>query len=141
MGPVQVLVVGFAEPRFEGKIMEELERLKDQDVVRLISLLVVYKHDDGTVERLSASDVSEGEEQSGLAAALAGFGEDPDDAHAGPDGEYWYIDDAIPPGSAAAIVVLEHRWAARLRDMIGGAGGRHLADAWVHPTDVEAAGG
>jgi hypothetical protein len=139
MGPVQVIVVGFAEPKFEGKIMEELERLKDQDVVRLISLVVLYKQDDGTVERLSASDASESEERSGLAAALAGLGEDLEGADA--DGEFWYIDDAIPPGSAAAIVVLEHRWATRLTDAIDEAGGRPLADAWVHPADLEAAGG
>jgi len=141
MGPVQVLVVGFEEPAFEGRIMEELERLKDQDVVRLVSLVVVHKHDDGTVERLTASDVSEGEERSGLAAALAGLGEDLEDARADADGDYWYIDDTIPPGSAAAIVVLEHRWAASLREAIGDAGGRPLADAWVHPADLEGAGG
>jgi len=52
----------------------------------------------------------------------------------------WYIDDAIPPDSAAAIVLLEHRWAIGLRDAVRDAGGFHLADAWVHPTDLVAIG-
>src|SRR5436190_12932996 len=118
-GPVQILVVGFDEPKFEGKIMDELTRLRDHDIVRLIGLLVVYKHDDGTIERLTASDLSENEELSELAAALAGLDVDGEAASAKvpsdqENGDVWYIDDAIPPGSAAAIAVLEHRWATGL---------------------------
>jgi hypothetical protein len=49
-------------------------------------------------------------------------------------------DDAIPNGSAAAIALIEHRWAVGLRDAIREAGGFHLADAWVHPADLIAVG-
>ena len=51
-----------------------------------------------------------------------------------------YVDDAIPNGSAAAVALLEHRWATALRDTIRDAGGFHLADAWVHPADLIAVG-
>jgi hypothetical protein len=147
LGPVQILVVGFDEPRFEGKIREELQRLRENDVVRLIDLLAVYKHDDGTVERLRASDLTaeEAAELGPVAAALVGLETDgepgstevPNDLD---DSNVWYVDDAIPPGSAAAVAVLEHRWAIELRDAIRDAGGFHLADAWVHPADLVAAG-
>ena len=50
-----------------------------------------------------------------------------------------YVDDAIPNGSAAAVALLEHRWATALRDTIRDAG-FHLADAWVHPADLIAVG-
>jgi hypothetical protein len=52
----------------------------------------------------------------------------------------WYVDDAIPPGTAAAIALIEHRWAIPLREAIQDAGGFHLADAWVHPMDLVAVG-
>ena len=54
--------------------------------------------------------------------------------------DMWYVDDAIPPGTAAAIALLDHRWAIGLRDAIQSAGGFHLADAWIHPADLVAIG-
>ena len=52
------------------------------------------------------------------------------------DEDVWYVDDAIPNGTAAAVALLEHRWAIPLRDGIRSAGGFHLADAWIHPADL-----
>ena len=52
MGPVQLLVVGFDEPDFQGEVMRELGRLRESDVVRLVDLLVVRKDDEGNVEHV-----------------------------------------------------------------------------------------
>ena len=52
----------------------------------------------------------------------------------------WDVADSIPNGSAAAIALLEHRWAIPLRDAIIRANGRALADTWVHPADLVAVG-
>ena len=72
----------------------------------------------------------EGAEQGAIdgAAALA-------DGHVF-DEEVWYVEDAIPNGTAAAVALLEHRWAIPLREGIRNAGGFHLADAWIHPADL-----
>jgi hypothetical protein len=56
------------------------------------------------------------------------------------DADTWFVDDAIPNGSAAAIALIEHRWAIPLREAIRDAGGFHLADAWIHPADLVAIG-
>jgi uncharacterized membrane protein len=56
------------------------------------------------------------------------------------DEDVWYVEEAIPPGSAAAVVLLEHRWAIPLRESIRSAGGSLLADAWIHPQDLVAVG-
>ena len=45
IGPVQLLVIGFDEPQFSGAIREELERLREHDVVRLVDVLLVHKHE------------------------------------------------------------------------------------------------
>ena len=52
----------------------------------------------------------------------------------------WSIADTIPMGTTAAVALIEHRWAIPLRDAIGRAGGVALADTWVHPEDLVAAG-
>jgi hypothetical protein len=48
--------------------------------------------------------------------------------------------DDIPNDSAAAIVLLEHRWAIPLRDAIAAEGGWAIGDIWLHPRDLIAAG-
>jgi hypothetical protein len=36
IGPVQLVVLGFSEPKFRGEILAELDRLKESDVVRRV---------------------------------------------------------------------------------------------------------
>ncbi len=156
-GPVQMLVVGFDTDEFTGKIREELKRLKEQDVVRVIDLLAVRKSQDGELEILQESDLTQDEatEFGALIGALVGFGAggeeeatiaavagaaELEDGHVFDDAEVWYLGDAIPPGTAAAIALLEHRWAIPLRDKIIEAGGVALADEWIHPRDLIAVG-
>jgi uncharacterized membrane protein len=157
IGPIQILVIGFDQAEFKGTIRAELARLREHDIVRLVDLLAVRKGDDGTVERLQQSDMSqeELEEFGAIAGALIGLGaageegaeagaalgaSAMEDGHVFDPSETWYVDDAIPPGTAAAIALLEHRWAIPLRDAIRDAGGYLLADAWVHPADLVAIG-
>ena len=153
MGPVQMLVVGFDDPKFTGEIAEELNKLRDSDIIRLIDVLAVRKDADGNVEALQASDLSIGEaedlgaavgallglglagEEGAEAGAMAGA-EAGSDGHLLPEEEAWDIADAIPDNSAAAIALIEHRWAIPLREAIGRAGGFALSDAWIHPLDL-----
>ena len=76
MGPVQMLVLGFAEPNFTGKIAAELDRLREHEFVKIVDALVVKKDDDGNITALQVSDLSEDEamEMGAIAGALIGFG-------------------------------------------------------------------
>ena len=156
-GPVQMLVLGFAEPKFTGEIMGELQRLKEADVIRLVDLLVVAKDEDGEIVSLQTSDLSteEAMEYGAIAGALIGLGtggeEDVEvgavlgatageDGHLIDDDDVWYVADTIPNGSAAAIALIEHRWAIPLRDAIARANGIPRADEWIHPLDLVAVG-
>ena len=62
-------------------------------------------------------------------------------AEAGADGhligedQLWNVADSIPNGSAAAIALVEHLWAAPLRDAIARAGGVASGE-WIHPLDL-----
>ena len=157
LGPVQMLVVGFEGDNFKGEIREELERLREHDIIRLIDLLLVKKNDDGELEVLQQSDLDqdEAEEFGAIVGALVGFGaggeeeaersaiagaNELEDGHVFDDEAVWYLGDAIPDGTAAAVALLEHRWAIPLRDKIAQAGGLTLSDAWIHVADLVAVG-
>jgi uncharacterized membrane protein len=58
IGPVQLLVVGFKQPDFQGEIREELDRLRDNDLVRVIDALAVRKDADGNVDVLHESQLA-----------------------------------------------------------------------------------
>ena len=50
IGPVQLIVLGFNHPHFHGEIINELERLRESDTVRVIDSLAVYKDANGELE-------------------------------------------------------------------------------------------
>jgi hypothetical protein len=53
------------------------------------------------------------------------------------DGSTWSLADAIPPGTSAAVALIEHLWATPLREAIARAGGTALEETWLHREDVE----
>ncbi len=158
LGPVQLVIIAFDGGTFEGKILAELRRLREQDAVRLLDLLFVAKGEDDEVIELVMSDLSaaEAEEYGALVRALMGVGVGGEVSAA--EGEQvaadaasrngsllgledaWFLADQIPPGTAAAVALLEHRWAVPLRDAIEAAGGHDLVDTWIHPEDLGAIG-
>ena len=158
IGPVQMLVLGFAEPNFTGKIAAELDRLRQHEFIKIVDALVVNKDENGDITALQVSDLSQDEatEMGAIAGALIGFGYGDDeeaveagaelgaeamaDGHLIPEEDAWYVADAIPNGTAAAIILLEHIWAIPLRNAIVDAGGIALADEWIHPKDLIAVG-
>ena len=158
IGPVQLVVLGFNQPDFKGEIMAEFDWLKDNDVVRVIDGLVVHKDAKGEITTIKRSDLSgkEAEEFGAVVGALIGLGAAGiEGAEAGAEvgaaateegvdifdeDEIWDVVDEIPNDSAAALILIEHRWAIGLRYAIRRAGGFHVADAWIHPEDLVAVG-
>ena len=146
IGPVQILVLGFVEDDFASRILPELRRLRDLGHVRLLDLLVVRKDERGEIEPQPIGDLDEAEarEFGALVGALVGLGPNGEEKREeGPpldDESVWYLTDAIPAGHRAAILLIEHRWAIPLREGIVAAGGFALADEWIHPADLVAAG-
>jgi uncharacterized membrane protein len=158
IGPVQLLVLGFKQPDFHGEIREELDRLRDNDLVRVIDALAVRKDADSNVDMLHQSQLSADEQQAfgALVGGLIGLGA------AGQEGfeigaergaeavaerggvfseeEAWDVLAEIPPDTAGLLVLLEHRWAIPLRDAIARAGGFRLASEFISPLDLVALG-
>ena len=156
IGPVQLLIVGFVGGEFKGEIAKVLADLRERDVIRLIDMGVVRKDEDGVITMIEHSDLSQDEtiEFGATVGALIGLGVAGDEgaeagaiagAEAALDGgiiedQVWYIADEIPEGTAAAVALIEHRWAIPLRTAIQDAGGFLVSDAWIHPADLVAIG-
>ena len=156
IGPVQLLVLGFSQPKFHGEIIAELERLSESDLVRVIDSLAVYKDADGELEVEHLSNLSEDEaiELGSKIGALIGLGfEGEEGAEAGAlagaeeasaeggvrvftEEEGWDVLEDIPNDSAAALILLEHHWAVPLRDAIARAGGFRISDGFISPLDL-----
>ncbi len=141
MGPVQVLVLGFDQPTFSGEVLAELTRLGDAGIVRLIDVLLVSRADDGIFETLAPTSMPAGLGE--LTAALLGRpgGEGPVEPETGtgeaelPTEAAWSLADSVPPGSTAAVALIEHIWASPLRDAVQRAGGVPLDETWLSPAD------
>ncbi|MFL6128962.1 MAG: hypothetical protein ACJ73E_07835 [Mycobacteriales bacterium] len=136
---MQILVVGFERPAFSGQVLTELARLREAGIVRLVDLLLVSRGHDGALETVPAPPEL-GAELGGLAVALLGrsegaTGDGPTAADAD-SAEAWSLADAVPPGSAAAVALIEHLWAAPLRSAIQRAGGRPLEETWLASGDI-----
>jgi uncharacterized membrane protein len=158
IGPVQLVVLGFNQPDFRGEIVAELDRLRDSDTVRLIDAVAIYKDADGEVMALERSDLSDeesaefgavvggliglgvGGEEGMVAGAEAGAAAMAEGVHLLSNEDAWDVVEDIPNDSAAAIMLVEHRWAIPLRDAILRAGGFPITDGFIHPLDLVAIG-
>ncbi len=158
IGPVQLLVLGFEHPEFQGEIIDELERLRENETVRVIDALAVHKDAAGEIEVVHLSNLSRDEavELGSKVGALIGLGIEGEEgmvegalvgAEAAADGidvfdedDAWDVIEDIPNDSAAALILIEHHWAVPLRDAIARAGGFRISDGFISPLDLVAIG-
>ncbi len=149
IGPVQLVAIGFGpDARFEGRVLEELERLEQSKTIRLLDLLFVAR--DAEQGELVALGY-QGESLGGIVGALLGF--EFDDADLAPsDGELPPADEPfglrredvlalagrLGPGEAAAFMLFEHVWARDLKAAIRDAGGVPLGEGFLTPELVAA---
>jgi uncharacterized membrane protein len=154
IGPVQLIALGFEHPDFTGEVLEEFDRLRDEDTVRVIDAMVVYKDADGEVEvvELSQLDQEAAMEFGAMVGALVGLGAAGEEgaemgaalgAEAAEDGldlldddDMWDVLEELPLDAAAALVLLEHRWAIPLRDKLAAAGGFPISAGMISPLDL-----
>lgn len=150
IGPIQVVVIGFERTdRFKGEILRELDALRLSGMIRLLDLLFVMKDTDGSIVALEDSDLSEAEalEYGALIGNLIGLSAagstgDGIAAEALATAEHDYglsvadvqqLATEIAPGTAAGIMLVEHRWAAGFKYAVREAGGRMLAQGYLTP--------
>jgi hypothetical protein len=124
LGPVDYLVVEFpaGEQNFTGEAAEELLRLHDAGIIRVMDLVLIGKGEDGTVMAQELGDLEDMGEFARLETELAetlaeedvlGFGE------------------VMAPGSLGAVLVFENLWAAPFGAAVRHAGGQLIANGRI----------
>lgn len=131
LGPLEYTVIGFERNRFDGSIADELQRVVDQGIVRLVDVVFITKDDQG-VAMIAELDSKDDPRFAGFAPLLSGLAGlfTPEDVAA--------IADGLPADTSALAVLFEHRWAARLKDSIISAGGFLVSRTTVPPEVLEA---
>ena len=120
LGPVDYVIVEF--PRgassFTGEMAEELVRLVDSGIIRVIDVLILTKDMDGTVDAMELSDVPELGELEAVEAQLAELLAAEDVVH---------LAAAMEPGSTAGVLIWENLWAAPFAAAARRSGGQLIA--------------
>lgn len=147
-GPIQAFVIGFDDLDATGQVLEELKRVRKRGVIRLVDLLFVQKDTLGEISSaMHLTDFSEAERQhlgsviggligleaGGAAGAVVGAEAVAERDYGMNLDELLDLADSIPNDSAAAIMIVEHHWATRLRGALAEAGGLLLMQAMITP--------
>ena len=124
LGPVDWIVVEFPGSRFRGEIAPILDDLTERGTIRVLDLLLIRKAEDGALDFFELSDLDEDEMGSIRAyeTALATLLSE-DDVNAAAA--------AVQPGSTAALLVWENRWAAPFGSAVRRAGGQLVAEGRI----------
>lgn len=120
LGPIDYTVVEFPAGAqvFAGEVGDELLRLVDTEVIRVLDLIVITKDADGVIDAVEIEDSAEREQIRRLADRVA---------------EVLATDDvtalaaAMAPGSVAGVLVWENTWAAPFAGAVRRCGGQLIA--------------
>lgn len=114
-GPMDVVVLAFGEPRFDGSIFRELEKQAAAGTIRVLDAMVLFKDGDENCWRLDLEDLPADQK------AAVGFIEtgtrglfDSDDADT--------LYEGMVPDSAVIALAIEHRWAVDLVNALDAVG-------------------
>jgi len=123
LGPVEVLVIGFPGSQFNGRIIPEVQALIDREIINVVDGLLVTKDDDGDIsivefeqEDMEDSDVHFRQLLGEVVVDLVSAEDVTEFAK------------AIDPGSSAAVLVFEHRWAQPFQTAVLDSGGIVVTD-------------
>ena len=124
LGPVDYLIVEFpaGAQNFTGEGAEELIRLHDDGIIRIMDLVILQKGDDGTVMAQELGDIAELGELARIEVQLAQTLAEDDMEH---------LAAAMDPGSVAGVLVYENVWAAPFASAMRRAGGQLIANGRI----------
>ena len=136
-GPLQVIAVSFSPGSdFQARVLAEVDRLQGRGVLRLLDVIFVAKNEDGTIE-----PVVVGGDDDDLGALLSsilplgGGGLVEPTGDVGSSGfalaDAWALAESLLPGTALALLLVEHGWAQALFDAVSESGGALLGEGFL----------
>jgi DNA-binding CsgD family transcriptional regulator len=136
-GPLQVIAVSFSPGSdFQGRVLAEVDRLQGRGVLRLLDMIFVAKNEDGTIEPVvvGGDDDDFGALLSSV-LPLGGGGVVEPTGDVGSSGfalvDAWALAESLLPGTALALLLVEHGWAQALFDAVAESGGALLGEGFL----------
>ncbi len=131
MGPIDYLLIEWTERQPTGEAAPYLIDLVDRGLIRILDLTFIAKGEDGSVAALELADVAgQVEAFAAFEGAASGLLSEEDVEEAGA---------ALEPGTSAALLVYENRWAAPLAGALRRSGAQMVASGRIPVEDVLAA--
>jgi hypothetical protein len=132
MGPIDYVVLEWqGELPSSGEVQPLLLELVDRGIIRILDIAFLTKDEDGSVSALEVGDLKQVAaafaEFEGASSGLLGF-DDLEEAAA-----------ALDPGTSAAVLVWENRWAAPVAAALRRSGGQLVASGRIPVQAVLAA--
>jgi Family of unknown function (DUF6325) len=123
MGPIDYLLIEWTDRQPTGEAVPHLIDLVDRGLIRILDLVFLVKGEDGSVARLEIADLGDHVEAfADFEGASSGLLSDEDAAEAGA---------TLEPGTAAALLVYENRWAAPFAAAVRRSGGQLVASGRI----------
>ena len=132
LGPVDYLIVEFpaGAQNFTGEGIDELLRLHDAGVIRVMDILILQKGEDGTVMAQELGDLNELGELARIETEFVQTLAEEDVDH---------LAAAMDPGSVAGVLIYENLWAAPFASAMRRAGGQLIANGRIPIQAIAAA--
>ena len=117
MGPVDYIVLEWPGRQPQGDVAPMIVDLVDRGIIRVLDVAFMVKGEDGTVESIELGELEDGGfgEFEGASSGLIGQ-DDLEEAAA-----------ALDPGTSAAVLLWENRWAAPVAIALRRSGGQLVA--------------
>jgi Family of unknown function (DUF6325) len=132
MGPVSYLIVEFPGGKMSGEGLPKLVDLVEQGLIRILDLEFVTHDPDGTIRIIEVQDI----DRQGI-ADLEIF--DGVSSHLLNEDDIADVDSVIEPGSSAAILIYENRWAKPFVQALRHGGAQPVAAGFIpHDSLAEA---
>jgi hypothetical protein len=122
LGPIDYIVLEWPGRQPTGEAVPHLIDLVDRGIIRIIDIALMAKDADGTVGALDLGDLPPDSDYAQFAGASTGIldQEELDEAAS-----------VLEPGTAAAVLVYENRWAAPFASAVRRGGGQLVASGRI----------
>lgn len=130
LGPLEYTVIGFKGNDFHGEIADEILRVVESGTIALVDVLFITKDSDGDVAVIEL-DNTEDPRFAGFAPLISELGGllTPEDID--------QLAESLPVDTSGLVLLFEHRWAVRIKEAIGAAGGFLISRETIPPEILE----
>lgn len=123
MGPIDYVVLEWPRDQPTGQVAPMIRDLADRGIIRVLDVAFIAKNEDGSISELRSTALDgEAEGFAEFQDAVTGLlgADDLDEAAA-----------ALEPGTSAAVLVWENRWAAPIAVALRRSGGQLVASGRI----------